>query len=157
MSDRLIIIRNWEKFQHKDVWKKSGGRPPWIKTYTALLHDDNYLGLTHAQRGILQGLWLLRASSGLDPNETTSRRLLCTNKGESRHFLSNLEALNRAGYIEFLSQPTRESVASKVRLEEKRVDIQDQRTTSDVEAANGSIPLDEPYFEVDMSELVRGF
>jgi len=103
MSDRYIVIRNWDRFQQKDVWRKSGGTPPWIKNYTALLHNDDYLGLSTAQRGLLHGLWLMYASTGLALNEDTSRRLLSTNKGESRHFLGNLDALNHAGFIDFCS------------------------------------------------------
>jgi len=120
MSDRYIVIRNWDRFQQKDVWRKSGGTPPWIKNYTALLHNDDYLGLSTAQRGLLHGLWLMYASTGLALNEDTSRRLLSTNKGESRHFLGNLDALNHAGFIEFVSQPTRAPVAPRV--EKRRVD-----------------------------------
>ena len=127
MSDRYIKIRNWEKFQHKDVWKKSGGHAPWIKAYTRLLHDDDWLGLTQTQRGILLGLWLMYSSTGLSVNETTSRRLLSTNKGESRHFLDNLDALNRAGFIEFESQQSRAPVATR---EEKSREEKSLETTA---------------------------
>lgn len=114
MSERYIEIRNWERFQHKDIWRKSGGRPPWIKAYTGLLHDDDWLGLSESQRGILLGLWLMYASAGRSIHEVTARRLLSTNKVASRHFLGNLEALNRAGFIEFVSQPIRAPVAPRV-------------------------------------------
>lgn len=121
MSERYIEIRNWDKFQHKDVWRKSGGRPPWIKAYTALLHDDDWLGLSDAQRGILLGLWLMYASAGRSVYETSARHLLSTNKASSRHFLGNLEALCDAGFIEFVSQPIRAPVAPRV--EERRVEV----------------------------------
>jgi hypothetical protein len=151
VSNRQIIIRNWDKFQHKDVWRKSGGRPPWIKAYTRLLHDDEFLALTHAQRGILLGLWLLRASSGQDPYEAPSRRLLSTNKGESRHFQANLEALNRAGFIEFLSQPMRERVATR---EEKSRENKDTNKEH-VEGTNEATPLiEQPLLQIVASGSV---
>jgi hypothetical protein len=53
-----IEIANWDRFQHyKDR------NPPWIKNYTELLHNPNYLGLSARHRGILHGLWLLYAAS----------------------------------------------------------------------------------------------
>lgn len=102
---RFIVIPSWEKFQHRDVWKKSGGRPPWIKNYTQLIHKDEYTDLTLSQRGLLHGIWLLYASSGQEVSEDTCRRLLCTNKGESRHLLGNLRALSDAGLIDISSHP----------------------------------------------------
>ena len=131
MSERYIDICNWNRFQHKDIWRKSGGRPPWIKAYTALLHDDGWLSLSESQRGILLGLWLMYASAGQSINEVTARRLLSTNKVASRHFLSNLAALNHAGFIEFVAQPIRAPVAPRV--EEKRVDT----LSKDVSSARG--------------------
>lgn len=110
---RTIIPLGWEKFQHKDVWRKSGGRPPWIKSYTALLHNDAYMGLSLSQRGLLHNLWLMYASSGEPLNEARTRHLLSTNKAESRHFQAHLEALSNAGFIEILSHPTRNSLATR--------------------------------------------
>jgi hypothetical protein len=53
-----IEIANWDRFQHyKDR------NPPWIKNYTELLHNPNYLELPLRLRGILHGLWLLYAAS----------------------------------------------------------------------------------------------
>lgn len=37
MQDGFLRIRNWEKFQNADIFKKSHGRPPWVKFF---VHND---------------------------------------------------------------------------------------------------------------------
>ncbi len=94
MSDLgWIVISNWDHFQHY-----RDRNPPWIKNYTELLHDENYLGLTGDQRSILHGLWLEYASSRCRLRADTSslsRRLAL------RVTTAQLKALNHAGFIEF--------------------------------------------------------
>jgi hypothetical protein len=55
-----ISVVDWRRFQHYDPAKRV---PPWIKNYTELLDDDEYLRLTSRQRGLLHGIWLLYAAS----------------------------------------------------------------------------------------------
>jgi hypothetical protein len=55
--DAWIEIRNWQRFQH--YGKR---RPVWIKNYTALLGDDDYLALSGHLRAVLHGLWLMYAA-----------------------------------------------------------------------------------------------
>ena len=44
-----LEIPDWQKFCHYK------NRPPrWIKVHTSILSDDDYLGLTPHQRGVLQ-------------------------------------------------------------------------------------------------------
>jgi len=93
----MIVPRNWDAFQHTDATKR-GHNPRWIKNYTALLSDDNYLDLTPSRRAILHGLWLEYARSGRELRENTrslSRRL------QLKVTTRDLEALNHAGFIEF--------------------------------------------------------
>jgi hypothetical protein len=52
-----IEVVNWNKFQHY-----TDRRPAWIKNYTELLHNHNYIALSARHRGILHGLWLLYAA-----------------------------------------------------------------------------------------------
>ena len=53
MSEQWIVIPNWDKFQHY------GDREPtWIKVYTELSHRDDWRRLTHAERGLLLGIWI---------------------------------------------------------------------------------------------------
>jgi len=123
VSERYIEIRNWDRFQHKDVWRKSGGTPPWIKAYTALLHDHDWTTLSQSQQGILVNLWLMYASAGRSVSDTEAKRRLCRSDAEARWWRSNLESLSDAGFIEFVSQPIRAPVAPRVeeRREEERV------------------------------------
>lgn len=95
--ERWIVVIGWERFQHYQGGPRAD-RPPWIKTYVALLHDDAYLRLTLHQRGVLHGLWLEYATARRqlpDSTATISRRL-----GE-RVTRATLDALNHAGFITF--------------------------------------------------------
>lgn len=56
---RLIVIKNWEKFQHYH-----DRRPPWVKLYTSLLDDLEYLGMSDRAQLHLIKLWLLAARLG---------------------------------------------------------------------------------------------
>lgn len=95
MTPRSIEIVGWDHFQHyKDRW------PPWIKNYTELLANDDYLALTGHRRAILHGLWLAYAMShGRLAHDTLSisRRL------SLRVTTADLEALNHAGFIRFVA------------------------------------------------------
>lgn len=97
-AERWIVIPNWEKFQH---YKDRG--PKWIKNYTRLLSNDDYLMLTGNRRALLHGLWLVFASSGLgdDLSETCVRldvQLLNRRLGLAAK-MADYEALNHAGFI----------------------------------------------------------
>jgi hypothetical protein len=121
-----IHIRNWERFQHRDV-ARSKRVPPWIRNYTQLLSDDAYLSLTGTQRAVLHGLWLEHARSrGNVPENTAklSRRL------GLRVTKRTLEAIKQAGFIEF-SLAEIQQLAS---LEEKRGEQElQQPLTTDLE------------------------
>ena len=56
-----LAIRNWQRYQHKDIFKKSNGKPPWIKFYTALLEDDEMSDLDLSTRLLFCLLLLLAA------------------------------------------------------------------------------------------------
>lgn len=89
------MIPNWPRFQHyKDR------NPHWIKGHLEVLYDDAYMGTPLAQRGLLEGIWKLYASTHGVLSITQTKRLLCTNKGDSRHFQRHLVALSDAGFIE---------------------------------------------------------
>jgi hypothetical protein len=94
MSDELwIVINRWDDFQHyKDR------EPKWIKLYTQLHHDSNWLELSGHQRAVLVGLWLEYASAHAQlrlDTRSLSRRL------GLRVSSATLEALNHAGFIRF--------------------------------------------------------
>lgn len=99
-----ISIPNWtgkRGFQHyKDR------NPPWIKVYTELLSNDDYLELTGDQRAILHGLWLEYARSTCRlPADTRS----LTRRLNLRVTSAQLKRLENAGFIDL--------VASKLQAE----------------------------------------
>lgn len=63
-DERWIVIPNWEKFQHPDVIRaaKKGHALPWIRLYTGLLDDANYMRLSFRLRGLLVDIWMLYAT-----------------------------------------------------------------------------------------------
>lgn len=62
---RMLTIKNFRTFQHyKDR------NPPWIKLYTALLEDYDFLALSDAARSQLMLIWLLASrTDGCVPND----------------------------------------------------------------------------------------
>lgn len=103
-GDRWIVIPHWERYQHyKDR------DPPWIKNYTRQLSDDDYLGLSFHQCGVLHRLRLLYAASDGQVRESTATER--RRYGESTATVSRrlggrvaratLEALSDAGLIAF--------------------------------------------------------
>ena len=108
MADEWIIVRNWDTFQHY-----RDRRPPWIKVYLDLTHNEEFLELTGHERGVLLGLWLEYAASGRKLRHDTamiSRRLgLKVTK-------RTLKALNDAGFIEISASA---ALASRARTREK--------------------------------------
>lgn len=130
MTEQWIVIPHWHSEDGHDGFQHYRDRAPtWIKFYTRLLHDDDYLSLTGDQRAILHGLWLEYASSDgqlrLDTRSITSRlRLRVTTR--------QLERLNQAGFIHFYaSKPLalRYQHASPETDTEKEVTTQTQPTT----------------------------
>ena len=117
--DGWIVIPRWDEFQHRDMARSTV--PPWIKLYTRLLHDDDYLDLTAHQRAVLHGIWLTYASA---------RRQLSVNTASLSSHLRlrvmtrDLEALNHAGFIEFsASRPAGKVAGLEVEVEKKELKI----------------------------------
>ena len=95
MSERYIVVRNWERFQHyKDR------NPTWIKSHLEALDNEDYMGSSLAVRGLIECIWKLyaRHKGVLTVNQT--RHLVCTHRGDSRHFRRHIESLCNAGFIE---------------------------------------------------------
>lgn len=107
MIERWLIIPRWDDFQHRDMARSSV--PPWIKTYTKLMGDDAFLGLSFHLRGILVSIWLEYATARRQLSGSTvalSRRL------GQRVTTRDLEALNHAGYIDFSASKPASNTAS---------------------------------------------
>lgn len=105
-----ITIPRWNTFQH---YKHRD--PIWLRLYTRLHSNDDYLDLTTHLRGVLLGLWIEYARSGCDLTVTTatlSRRL------NAKVTTADLQRLNQAGFIE-ITLATRKQPAP---LEESRAE-----------------------------------
>jgi hypothetical protein len=91
-AEQWVVVRNWERFQHY-----SDRSPTWIKSYTAQLHDPDYLGLSSHCRAVLEGVRLAYASSNgqllLNTRSLSAQLAL-------RVMSRDLESLIRAGFIE---------------------------------------------------------
>jgi hypothetical protein len=99
MTEPLYIwIPNWDGpdgFQH---YKSRD--PIWIKNYTRLLSHDAYGALSYHLRGILHSIWLEYATSSRQLRGDT---LTLTRRLGHRVMTRDLEALNRAGFIELVA------------------------------------------------------
>jgi len=117
MTELWIVVPNWREFQHY-----TDRDPTWIKSYTRLLNDDDYLGLTMRQRGILHGLWLLYAAcDGLVRGSSPARLGLML--GDDSVRTRDIAALNHAGFIQLsASRPLalRYQLASPEKEREKK-------------------------------------
>ena len=121
-----IVIRHWERFQH---YKERN--PPWVKNYTRLLSDQNYLALSPTRRALLHGLWLAYAL-----NDTSLRldiKLLNTSLGLHAK-MRDYEALNHAGYITIVASkplaPRARSRETETETEKERTEQASKRTPS---------------------------
>jgi len=91
-TDGWIIIPGWDRFQHY-----KSRNPIWIKLYTELLTDPDFVKLSFRQRGILTGLWTLfsqtRGQLGASPAGVGFML------GDSSVRARDLKALVDAGWI----------------------------------------------------------
>lgn len=87
---RFLSVKNFARFQHY-----RDRNPPWIKLYTALLSDPEFLQLHEAAQAQVMKLWLLAAQMGHPlPNnpKLLAGKIGCT----GRFYLSEITA---AGFI----------------------------------------------------------
>lgn len=107
-SQEYLWICRWEQFQHYPPREDSG--PAWIKAHTKQLSDDRYLDLTAAQRAVLHDLRMEFARSRgrltSDPRRITQRLCMKVTRAQ-------LEALNHAGFIEFVSREVLEEALER--------------------------------------------
>lgn len=142
-NERWIVIPNWREFQH---YKNRD--PNWVKVYTRLLSDDDWLSLSFHVRGVLVGLWLAYARSDgqLRGSTVTLTRQLGGGVGQ-RVTTRDLDSLNHAGLIEFsASKPLalRYQAASPEAEQEKELKEAAFKGPVDVEPIPGweGLPVD---------------
>ena len=145
MSDDLWIeVVNWGKFQHyKDR------NPNWIKNYTELLHDPNYLELSAGERAILHGLWLEYALSHARVRLSTSTlRARLQLKVSKRQ----LESLNHAGFIRFVASTPLALRARSREVEKRSTEAKTEKTDLRQEQN-----LPSPSLELQYEDWMREF
>jgi hypothetical protein len=113
-----IIVRNWDRFQHyKDR------SPVWIKIYTALRSDPDWLNLSHAEQGLLVNIWLeyARADGVLESRQMYAQSH--ARRGTRFSLRSRIDSLCKAGWISLsASKPASTPLAlarARVREEKK--------------------------------------
>jgi hypothetical protein len=90
-ADPWIIVPSWRKFQHY-----TDRDPPWIKLYTELGSNDDWLELTDAECGLLVRIWVEYARSrGVLRASRVPAAALQKNRRRG------LERLVQAGFIHF--------------------------------------------------------
>jgi len=128
MSERWVVVRNWDKFQHyKDR------EPLWIKLYLELRDSDEWSGLSWAQRGLLVSIWMeFGASRGVLRASSLSQR--CRQKTRK----DTLDSLVSAGFIQLsASKPL-----ALARSREVEVEVEKKKTYAHTRKQPNPKPVD---------------
>src|SRR6266540_3061047 len=102
-SDDLLFIWicRWDEFQH---YRPERDRPPaWIKTYTKQMHDARYLELPDRARALLHDL---RHVFAVTAGQLSRDTRVVSQHRHRQTFRADLERLNHAGFIDFISRET---------------------------------------------------
>jgi hypothetical protein len=114
-SAGFVYVIGWEKFQHPDAVRS--GHMPWVKLYTDLVGNDDWLELSPADRTLLNGLWMLTGRYGNGRLRADSGHLnarLKIRKG-------SLDRLRDAGFIEIrASKSARPDASNRAGLDKDR-------------------------------------
>jgi hypothetical protein len=113
--DQWIIIPNWDRYQHyKDR------DPTWIKVYTELAHNPDWIALTLPQRGLIVTVWLLYARGN---GQLRAEDVRIT--GHIRSLHAQLETLNDAGFLQLSASRPLALTRTRTRSREleKEVDL----------------------------------
>ena len=132
-----IHVRNWDRFQHPDVARNKLRAPAWVRIYTALHSNPDFLNLTGHRRAVLLSIWIEYASSRRrlpDDTATLSRRF------SLKVTRADLEALNHAGFIEFSASDLQADAAQIHTLEEKRKEQNAVSTAASYDGARAIVP-----------------
>jgi len=143
-----IVIPNWDDFQHyKDR------DPRWIKDHVSQLHDDDWSGLTLAERGLLQTCRLMfAASDGRCTLETVSGSLMSRQQRLNDH----LASLTDAGLVAFsASKPLALTRSREKRREEKKERA--SATPKNRRSMNGQLEQASTAVDAEMLKLARGW
>lgn len=148
VNDGFLRVENFEKMQHKDIFKKSDGKPPWIKFFVKLLDNEDFEDLDYvAQLAYVKLLLLAARKENAIPNRPkyVAARLGMTPKEVTQAVATLIETgLLSHSKTKRRSRVSSEKVANKLResvhQEEKRREEKELKavtTTVEVDEANG--------------------
>lgn len=144
-EDTYIWITNWDERQ---TFQKKRGKPwapPWVKLFTRILDDPEYLELSPETRSLLVGLWALFARSHGTVTKDT-RRL--SKQLHQRVTEQQLQALNHAGFLVFCSgtvlEQRRSAFWNRSGLEEKREEEKEPEAVTSTYTGDDDEPLVRP-------------
>lgn len=124
-SEGYIYVSNWEKFQHPDAIRS--GHMPWMKLYTDMLGNDDWLDLRPADRVLHLGLLLLACRYGNGRIRADSKWLCAQLKIDWSGRYRGLERLSQAGFIEVRASKAASNRASKVASTDKEGSIEPKK------------------------------
>jgi hypothetical protein len=107
-----IYIKGWEDFQHPDAVRSK--HMPWLKLYTDLLGNDDWLELRPVDRVLLMGVWMLTSRYGNGRVNADTKWLCAQLKIDWSGRYRGLERLSDAGFIQVLASKAASRHASKV-------------------------------------------
>jgi hypothetical protein len=110
---KYLQVKNWERFQH---YKNKDNPPPWIKLYSDLLTNYEFLQLSEQERYQLIGIWLLASKTrGRIPEDASYvARCIGTKRLDLRYFLSR-------GWLEEVYSDSRQPLALSEQSEEEHL------------------------------------
>lgn len=158
-DDVYIWIVRWGDFQTYQTKRGKQWSPPWIKNHVGQLADDRYLDLSDRQRALLHDLRMVFAMTRgrLRRDAPTIARYRHRQTRDE-----DLEALNRAGLIEFCSGTVLEQKwdafwnGSNPEVDKTRKEPRAVTSTTDVEPSGNGSTVDRPWEnELDLTNLLH--
>ncbi len=145
----FIYVKNWDRFQHY-----KNRRPAWIKLHLDLQNNQEYLALTPSNRLLLQQVWMSVAEFG--NGRVIADQIALRSRANLQQ--GNLEALNRAGFIEVrASKALAEVLAPELEKEQEikpPTPFEDQTNGAQPRTRNKA-PVESPDQAVERHRLVR--
>lgn len=142
--EEWIVIPNWDDFQHPDATRT--GNIPWIKSYTRLQSDRNYLNLTFHQRGLLHSLWLEYARARRQLSGST---LSLTRQLGHRVATRDLKAIQQAGFITITASKPQAESKQPASLDKTRQELKAAGTTTETKTSPARDPQNPPAAELN--------
>lgn len=135
---KYLGVTNFEALQHSDIFKKSGGKPPWVKLFVKLLDNEDFDEFSYGAQLVYLKLLLLAArKENCVPNDANyiSKRIGIDKKTVEK----SLAELSKSRWIKAVGanqklRIVRESFAPVLPLEENRLEEEEKEIVVSVRA-----------------------